>query len=74
MKTTVTLDREIVDEVRQRTAAKTKTRAVTVALQEYLRRKKIEQLRGLLGRVEIDEAAIRRRRKLELSELEKRHG
>ena len=52
MRTSITLDEELVAEVMKVTPAKTKTRSVTIALKEYVKRKRIEKLRSLLGNVD----------------------
>jgi ABC-type uncharacterized transport system ATPase component len=69
MKTTVTLDQRTVDEVLLLTEARTKTRAVSIALQEYARQKKMEKLRSLLGKIEVDETAIRHLKEKDLKDL-----
>ena len=58
MRTTVTLDGKLVSEVLKMTAAKNKTKAVALALDEYIRRQKIDKLRALLGHVQFDMDAV----------------
>jgi len=70
MRTTVTLDEQLVSEVMKVTSAKTKTKAVTIALKELVKRKKIEKLRSLLGSIDIDEKEIRKLREMEIQEAE----
>ncbi len=70
MRTSITLDEELVAEVMKVTPAKTKTRSVTIALKEYVKRKRIEKLRSLLGNVDIDEERIRKLREMEIREVE----
>jgi len=48
-RTTVTLPRELVDELMEVTPAKNKTQAVIVAIQERIKRKKMEVLKRLAG-------------------------
>lgn len=48
-RTTVTLPRELVDELMEVTPAKNKTQAVTRAIQESIKRKKVENLKRLAG-------------------------
>ena len=48
-RTTVTLPRELVDDLLEVTPAKNKTRAVIAALQECIKRKKMETLKSLAG-------------------------
>jgi Arc/MetJ family transcription regulator len=68
MKSTITLDAKLIEEVMKVTPAKTKTRAVTIALAEHVRRKKVEELRSMLGKVDIDSGALERLRALEIRE------
>jgi len=60
MRTTVTLDEELVAELQGQTGARTKTEAVAFAVREQIRRSKMRKLASLLGRVRIDEETIRR--------------
>jgi len=67
MRTTVTLDGHLVAEVKRVTGQRTKTGAVALALVELVHYKKIQELRGLLGKVDIDTDAVDA---IELAELE----
>ncbi len=58
MRTTVTLDENLIGELLNLTHAKTKTGAVALAVKEYIRRAKLKKLAGLLGTVDVDEKAI----------------
>ena len=71
MRTTVSLDEQLVREVMSVTPAKTKTAAVARALQEHVRRRKLDKLRSLLGKIEIDEDEFWRLRELEKQETER---
>ncbi len=51
MRTTLNLDDEILRTVQEATGARTKTQAVHEVLKDYLRRKKIEKLIELQGKV-----------------------
>jgi hypothetical protein len=48
-RTTVTLPRELVDDLMEVTRAKNKTQAVIGAVQESIKRKKVETLKRLAG-------------------------
>lgn len=74
MRTTVTLDETLVREIMKVTAAKTKTAAVTVALREHARRSRIDKLRSLLGKVDIDAKSLKDLREAEIQEAEQTHG
>ncbi|MCZ7586471.1 MAG: type II toxin-antitoxin system VapB family antitoxin [Deltaproteobacteria bacterium] len=73
MRTTVTLDEKLIREVMKNSTARTKTAAVAQALQEHLRRLKLEKLRSLLGHVDID-ADWETLRDSELEESERDRG
>lgn len=45
----VAVDEELVEEVRRLSGSRTKREAFTVALTEYVRRKRLEHLAGLAG-------------------------
>lgn len=74
MRTTLTLENDLVEEVLKATSAKNKTRAVTTALREFVRRKKIDRLRSLLGTVELDLESISKLRQLEMRETAGSYG
>ena len=59
MRTTVTLDENLVRELVKFSGAKTKTAAVALAVKEQIRRAKLKKLAGLLGTVDVDEKAIK---------------
>ena len=59
MRTTVTLDENLVRELVKVTNVKTKTSAVTLAVKEHIRRVKLKTLAGLLGTVDVDEKAMK---------------
>ena len=54
MRSTVTLEREVLDELLKETNAKSKASAVREAIREYLRRAKIEKIRSMKGKLEFD--------------------
>ena len=58
MRTTVTLDENLVRELLKLSDAKTKTAAVAFAVQEQIRRAKLKKLASLLGTVTVDVKAI----------------
>ena len=59
MRTTVTLDENLVRELLKFSGEKTKTAAVALAVKEQIRRAKLKKLAGLLGTVDVDEKAIK---------------
>jgi metal-responsive CopG/Arc/MetJ family transcriptional regulator len=54
MKATVTLDKSVLDELVAETQTKNKSAAVKKAIEEYLRRKKIERIKAMKGKMEFD--------------------
>lgn len=58
MRTTVTLDEEMVRELMEYCNAKSKTAAVASAIKDQIRRAKLKQLASLLGTVDLDEKSI----------------
>jgi len=74
MRTTLTIDARLVDEVIEVSSAKTKTRAVTIALEEYVRRSKISRLRAMLGKIDVDPREFSQLRELEIAESKGPYG
>lgn len=70
MRTTLNVDDHIFDQLMRLTEAKTKTEAVRIALNEYLRLKRKQQLLALRGRLNI----VDNWRELRERELEKSEG
>jgi Arc/MetJ family transcription regulator len=66
MRTTVTLDENLVRELVKFSGAKTKTAAVALAVKEQIRRAKLKKLSGLLGTVDVDEEAIQESNKADM--------
>ena len=63
MRTTLDLPEDLLDSARQALGFKSKTDTIVVALRELVRRHRIEDLKGLLGRVELDVDVARSRRR-----------
>lgn len=63
MRTTLDLPEELLDEARRLLGFKSKTDTVVVSLQELIRRKRIDELKQMVGKIEleIDVDASRRR-------------
>lgn len=63
MRTTLDLPAELLEEAQRLLGFKSKTDTVVLSLRELIRRKRIEELRELLGSVtlDVDTAASRRR-------------
>ncbi len=55
MRTTLDIEKEVLDEVTRLTGERKKSKAVNEALKDYVRRKKLEKLVQLFGKVDIEE-------------------
>ena len=53
MRTTLELDEKLVEAVTELTGVKSKSKAVNKALEEYVRRQRIEELRAMLGKIDL---------------------
>ena len=73
MRTTITIDDAIFGELMRFTEAKTRTEAINRALSEWVRRKKIEKLKAMRGKIRFD-AELDDLRRLEIAEAESLHG
>ena len=63
MRTTLDLPPELLDEARRLLGFKSKTDTVVLSLRELIRRKRIDELRELLGSVTLDVEVARSRRR-----------
>ena len=54
MRTTLDLPEPLIEEARRLLGFKSKTDTVVVSLQELVRKKRIEELKSMLGRVKLD--------------------
>lgn len=54
MRTTVTIEHNILEELLKETKAKSKASAVKEAIRDYIRRRKIEKIKSLKGKLEFD--------------------
>lgn len=54
MRTTLDLNQHLIEQLMEATSAKTKTEAIHLAAQELIRRKKLDQLKGLSGKIRLD--------------------
>jgi len=63
MRTTLDLPLELLDEARVALGFKSKTDTVVLALRELVRRRRLDELKALMGRVELDVDVGRSRRR-----------
>jgi Arc/MetJ family transcription regulator len=63
MRTTLDLPDDLVESARQALGFKSKTDTVVLALRELIRRHRLDELKALLGRVELDIDTARSRRR-----------
>jgi len=54
MRTTINIQDDLMDALLARTRSKTKTKAIELAIKEYIEKKSIEDLISLSGKVSID--------------------
>jgi Arc/MetJ family transcription regulator len=54
MRTTINISDELLDTLMKRTNARTKTKAIELAIREYLEKKSIEDLIALSGKIQVD--------------------
>ena len=54
MRATLNIPDELLSEVQKYTGEKSKTKAITTAMQEYIRQRKMTALLALRGKIEID--------------------
>jgi len=57
MRATVTIEKDKLDILVKETKSKSKTSAVKIAIEEYLRRKKIEKIKSMKGKLQFDMTA-----------------
>jgi len=63
MRTTLDLPAELLEEARTALGFKSKTDTIILALRELVRRRRLDELKGLLGRVTLDVDVARSRRR-----------
>ena len=54
MRTTINVKDSLLDALMERTRVRSKTKAIELAIQEYLERKAIEELISLSGKIHVD--------------------
>ncbi|MFZ2197501.1 MAG: hypothetical protein WAV13_07205 [Thermodesulfovibrionales bacterium] len=57
MRATVTIEKDKLDDLMKETKSKSKASAVQIAINEYLRRKKIEKIKSMKGKLQFDMTA-----------------
>ena len=70
MRTTLDIDNRLLEEVAKTTGEKTLSKAVSRALEEFIRRRKIERLIELAGKIELVDN-WRELEEIELQEMER---
>jgi hypothetical protein len=55
MRATLNIPDELLSEVQKITGEKSKTKAITTAMKEYIRQKKIKELIALRGKIQIED-------------------
>ena len=54
MRATLSIPDKLLSEVQKATGEKSKTKAITIAMKEFIRQKKIRELIALKGKIQID--------------------
>ena len=54
MRTTVTIDYDVLEELMKETKARSKASAVREAVRDYLRRQKLKKIKSMKGQLEFD--------------------
>jgi len=57
MRATVTIEKDKLDDLMKETNSKSKASAVKIAINEYLKRKKIEKIKSMKGKLQFDMTA-----------------
>ncbi len=57
MRSTVTIEQESLNRLLKETKAKSKASAVNIAINDYLKRKKIEKIKSMKGKLKFDMSA-----------------
>ena len=57
MRTTITIDKDIIDDLMEETHVKSKASAVKIAINSYLKKKKIEKIKSMKGKLDFDMTA-----------------
>ena len=57
MRTTITIDKDIIDVLLEETNVKSKASAVKIAIDSYLKRKKAEKIKSMKGKLDFDMTA-----------------
>ncbi|MFQ5949226.1 MAG: type II toxin-antitoxin system VapB family antitoxin [Nitrospiria bacterium] len=65
MRTTLDLDEKLIEALLKVTDAKTKTEAIHLAISELIRRRRLEKLKSLSGKIHID-LDLKKMKKVEL--------
>ena len=63
MRTTLDIPEDLIEEARQLLGCKSKTDTVVLSLQELIRRRRVEQLKSLIGAVKLELDLPRSRRR-----------
>jgi len=54
MRTTINIADDLLNDIIKRTKAKTKTEAITKALEEFIRRKRMGEIKSLFGKIKFN--------------------
>jgi hypothetical protein len=69
MRATLNIPNDLLAEVQKITGEKSKTKAITIAMKEFIRQKKVKELISLRGKIQIEDVTEELER-LEIQEME----
>ncbi|OHE60487.1 MAG: hypothetical protein A2Z47_10160 [Thermodesulfovibrio sp. RBG_19FT_COMBO_42_12] len=69
MRATLNIPDDLLSEVQKLTGEKSKTKAITIAMKEYVRQRRIKELLALRGKIQIEDVT-HELEKLEMEEME----
>jgi len=55
MRTTINIDDSVLENLLEYTHQKSKTRAITIAIKDYLRRKRLEKILSFQGKLDVED-------------------
>jgi len=70
MRATLNIPNDLLAKVQEITGEKSKTKAITIAMKEFVRQKKVKELISLRGKIQIEDVTDELER-LEIEEMEK---
>jgi hypothetical protein len=73
MRATLSFSDDLIEDLVRETGAKNKTQAITRAIEDYLKKRRLEKLLSLQGKLDLEDN-WKEIEAVEMEELKKRHG